>query len=104
MHNFCGTTFVRYGSVLITMRRRALHNINNKTPAVATDRLLCAMPCVCTALYLHRLVYAPPSMWSTARFSQHRLLCGTNIAHNSAFREHFERSEECNGLAQRRYA
>ena len=36
--------------------------------------------------------------------SQHRLLCGTNIAHNSAFREHFERSEECNGLAKRRYA
>ena len=62
MHNFCGTAFVRYGSVLITMRRRALH------------------------------------------ISQHRLLCGMNIAHNSAFREHFERSEECNGLAQRRYA
>ena len=62
MHNFCGTAFVRYGSVLITMRRRALHN------------------------------------------SQHRLLCGMNIAHNSALREHFERSEECNGLAQRRYA
>ena len=59
MHNFCGTAFVRYGSVLITMRRRALHN---------------------------------------------RLLCDTNIAHNSAFREHFERSEECNGLAQRRNA
>ena len=62
MHNFYGTAFARYGSVLITMRRRALHN------------------------------------------SQHRLLCGMNIAHNSAFREHFERSEECNGLAQRRYA
>ena len=62
MHNFCGTAFVHDGSVLITMRRRALHN------------------------------------------SQHRLLCGTNIAHNSAFREHFERSEECNGSAQRRYA
>ena len=64
MHNFCGTAFVCDGSVLITMRRRALHN------------------------------------------SQHRLLCGTNAqrAHNSAFREHFERSEECNGLAQRRYA
>ena len=35
--------------------------------------------------------------------SQHRLLYGTSIAHNSAFREHFERSEECNWLAQRRY-
>ena len=55
MHNFYGTALVRYGSVLITMRRRALHN------------------------------------------SQHRLLCGTNTAHNSAFREHFKRSEECNG-------
>jgi hypothetical protein len=62
MHNFCGTAFVRYGSVLMTVRRRALDK------------------------------------------SQHRLLCGTNIAHNSAFTEHFERSEECNGLAQRRYA
>ena len=26
MHNFCGKAFVRYGFVLITMRRRALHN------------------------------------------------------------------------------
>ena len=29
---------------------------NNKTPAVATDRLLCVQPCV------HRLVCAPPSL------------------------------------------
>ena len=46
MHNFSSTTFVRDGSTLFTMRRRALDN------------------------------------------SQHRLLCGTDIAHNSALREH----------------
>ena len=34
--------------------------LNNKTRAVATDRLLCAPPCVCTALCMHRLVCAPP--------------------------------------------
>ena len=33
--------------------------------------------------------------------SQHRLLCGTDVAHNSALREHFQRSEECNGSEQR---
>ena len=60
MHNFSGTTFVHNGSVLFTMRRRALHN------------------------------------------SQHRLLCGTNIAHNSALRERFQRYEECNESEQRR--
>ena len=50
--------------------------LNNKTPAMATDRLLCAPPCVCTALYLHRLVYAPPCMWTTAPFAQ----CGDTPA------------------------
>ena len=35
------------------------HPLNNKTPAVATNRLLCAAPCVCTTLYVHRLFYAP---------------------------------------------
>ena len=34
--------------------------LNKKTPAVATDRLVCAPPCVCTALCVHRLVCAPP--------------------------------------------
>ena len=34
--------------------------------------------------------------------SQHRLLCGTDIARNSALREHFQRSEECKGSEQRR--
>ena len=60
MHNFSSTTLVRDGSILFTMRRKALDN------------------------------------------SQHRLLCGTDIAHNSALREHFQRSEECKGLEQRR--
>ena len=34
--------------------------LNKKTPAVATDHLVCAPPCVCTTLCMHRLVYAPP--------------------------------------------
>ena len=35
---------------------------DNKSPQVATDRLLYAPPCVCNALYVQRLVYAPPCM------------------------------------------
>ena len=35
--------------------------LNNKTPAVAIDRLLCAPPYVC----VHSLVCAPPCLWST---------------------------------------
>ena len=38
--------------------------LNNKTPTVATDRLLYAPPCVCTALCVHRPVYAPPRVWT----------------------------------------
>ena len=33
---------------------------------------------------------------------QHRLLCRTDIAHNSALLERFQRSEECNGSEQKR--
>ena len=33
--------------------------------------------------------------------SQHRLLCGTGIVQKSALREHFQRSEGCNGSEQR---
>ena len=44
--------------------------LNNKTPAMATNRLLCASLCVRTALYVHRLVYAPPCMWTTARYAR----------------------------------
>ena len=39
MHKFCGTAFVRYGSVLITMRRRALH--------ISQHRLLCGTNILC---------------------------------------------------------
>ena len=46
--------------------------LNNETPAVATDRLLCATPSLCTTLYVHRLVYAPPCMWTTARYARCR--------------------------------
>ena len=35
--------------------------LNNKTPAVATDRLVCAPPCVCAALCVHRLACEPPT-------------------------------------------
>ena len=34
--------------------------------------------------------------------SQHRLLCGMDIVHNSTLREHFQRSEKCSGSEQRR--
>ena len=33
--------------------------LNNMTPAVATDRLLCAPPCVCTAFCVTALPVAP---------------------------------------------
>ena len=33
---------------------------------------------------------------------QHRSLCGTDIAHNSALRTHFHKSEEADGSEQRR--
>ena len=45
--------------------------LNNKTSAVATDRLLYAAPFVSTALYVHRLVHVLPCMWSTARFARY---------------------------------
>ena len=35
--------------------------LDNKTLAMAIDRLLCAQPCVCIALCMHRLVCAPPN-------------------------------------------
>ena len=34
--------------------------------------------------------------------SQHRLLCGMDLAHNSALEEQSQRSEECNGSEQKR--
>ena len=43
------------------MYRLACGPLNNKTPAVATGRLLCAPPCVCTALCVHRFVCEPPN-------------------------------------------
>ena len=32
-------------------------------PAVATNRVLCAPPCVCTALCVYRLLCVPPCLW-----------------------------------------
>ena len=34
--------------------------LNNMTPTVATDRLLCVPPCVCTAFYVYCLVSVAP--------------------------------------------
>ena len=67
-------------------------HLNNKTPAVATDRLLCAPPCVCTALCVYRLacgalnnktpavatwclLCAPPCVCTA--LCVYRLACGT---------------------------
>ena len=65
--------------------------LNNKTPAVATGRLLCVPPCVCTAFCVYRLACGPlnnktpavatgrllcvPPCVCTA-FGMHRLACG----------------------------
>ena len=34
-----------------------------KTPALATDRVFCAPPFVCTTLCVHRLLCVPPCLW-----------------------------------------
>ena len=62
--------------------------LNNKTPAMATDRLLCALPCVCTALYvdygslrsMRGTLPHPDSItrllrWLLTAFCVHRLVC-----------------------------
>ena len=43
--------------------------LNNNTPTVATDRLVCAPPCVCTALCMHRLVCGQPNLPCSSLFS-----------------------------------
>ena len=65
--------------------------LNNMTPAVATDRLLCAPPCVCTAFCVYRLACGPLNNMTPAvatdrflcvppcvctAFCVHRLACG----------------------------
>ena len=54
--------------------------VNNMTPAVATDRLLCVPPCVCTAFCVYRLACGPFNNMTPARrpqtaFCVHRLVC-----------------------------
>ena len=56
------------------MYRLACGPLNNKTPAVATDRLLCVLPCVCTAFYVHRLACGPLNN-KTPAVATGRLLC-----------------------------
>ena len=48
--------------------------LNNKTPAVATDRLLCVPPCVCTAFCVHRLACGRLNN-KTPAVATGRLLC-----------------------------
>ena len=56
------------------MYRLACGPLNNKTPAVATDRLLCVPPCVCTAFCVHRLACGPLNN-KTPAVATGRLLC-----------------------------
>ena len=48
--------------------------INNKTPAVATDRLLCVPRCVCTAFCVYRFACGPFNDMTPA-VATDRLLC-----------------------------
>ena len=54
--------------------RLAYSPLNNMTPAVATDRLLCAPPCVCTAFYVHHLACSPLNNMTPA-VATDRLVC-----------------------------
>ena len=56
--------FPHYGSLRSTRGPAPAPPLNNKTPAVATDRLLCAPPCVCTAILPPR---TPPPRTSKVR-------------------------------------
>ena len=69
----------------VCVYRLACGPFNNMTPAVATDRLLCVPPCVCTAFCVYRLACGPfnnmtpagghrPPFVYTA-LCVHRLLC-----------------------------
>ena len=49
--------------------------LNNKTPAVATERLLCALPCVCTALLVE---HQPTPNYSI--FSRSKAACLWDLA------------------------
>ena len=77
-------------SLFFCVYRLACGPLNNKTPAVATDRLLCVPPCVCTdfcvyrlscgllnnktpAVATDRLLCVPPFVCSA--LCVHRLLC-----------------------------
>ena len=68
----CAALYVDYGSLRLMRETPPATPLNNKTFAVATDRLSCAAPCVSTALYVHRLVYVLPCMWTMARFARRR--------------------------------
>ena len=54
----------KHGSLRSTRGLAPASPLNNKTPTVTTDRLVCAPPCECTALCVDRLVCAPPCVWT----------------------------------------
>ena len=56
------------------MYRLACGPLNNKTPGVATHRLLCVPPCVRTAFCVHRLACGPLNN-KTPAVATGRLLC-----------------------------
>ena len=58
--HYLGLLRSTHGSLRSTRGPAPAPPLNNKTPAVATGGLVCAPPCVCTALCMHRLVYPPP--------------------------------------------
>ena len=55
------------GSLRSTRGQAPAPPLNNKTPAVASDRLVYAPPCVCTAF----CVYAPPTPHTPPPYPQH---------------------------------
>ena len=59
------------GSLLSTQGPAPAPPLNNKTPAMAIDRLVYAPPCVCTALCMHRQTFPSANCArKTARFAQ----------------------------------
>ena len=58
----------KFGSLRSTWGPALAPPLNNKTPAVAIDRLVCAPPCVCTALCAHRQPF-PHTLHTSALFT-----------------------------------
>ena len=65
---------VATAGVMLLKGPQARRPFNNMTPAVATDRLLCVPPCVCTAFCVYRLACGPFHNMTPA-VARDRLLC-----------------------------